>query len=213
MLQSGAYGYRLFRFADLLWSWLSSLEACPIPVALLPASAAPATAPLAAPAAAPARTLPTTLLALLKIPADDFDLPDFLPAFFLVVAPLDFLEPERLAAVPLTVDFFFVVFLVAIGSLCSFDLSRLTPPPSLIWFLCDTFERFAIFLHILELAFFGTSLLFVPFDPLLCLWIVGLGAALDRTFARTASGILSHRWVAPLNYPVETKQTCGRLVN
>jgi hypothetical protein len=49
---------------------------------------------------------------LLRIPADDFDLPDFLAAFFLVVA-LDFFDPERFLEVPVADDFFFVVFLVA----------------------------------------------------------------------------------------------------
>jgi hypothetical protein len=60
-------------------------------------------------------------LALLKIPADDFDLPDFLPAFFLVVA-LGFFELEPFLEVPVAVDFFFVVFLVAIVFLCSFGV-------------------------------------------------------------------------------------------
>jgi hypothetical protein len=87
---------------------------------LLPASAAPATASFAA----PARTLPTTFLALLRIPADDFDLLDFLPAFFLVVA-LDFFERERRVEGPVVVDFFLVVFLVAMVLLLSIYLYKL----------------------------------------------------------------------------------------
>jgi hypothetical protein len=102
----------------LRWTWPSSFESCPIPVALLPAAAAPDTAPFAA----PARTWPTTFLALLRIPADDFDLPDFLPAFFLVVA-LDFFDPERFLEVPVADDFFFVVFLVAMVALLLWSLS------------------------------------------------------------------------------------------
>lgn len=92
--------------------------ASPIPVALLPASAAPSTAPFAAPATAPPKTLPTTFFALLMIPGDDLDL---LPArFLLVTAAPDFL---RLAffAILLAADCFFVCFLVAIFSAYSVD--------------------------------------------------------------------------------------------
>ncbi len=83
------------------------------PVAVVPASAAPATAPFAAPVAAPTKTLPITVVTLLIIPGDDFVLVAFLLVFFFV-APPDFLEPDCFLAVPVAVDFFFAVFLVAI---------------------------------------------------------------------------------------------------
>jgi hypothetical protein len=88
----------------------SSDPASPIPVALLPASAAPLTAPFAAPAAAPTSTCLKVFLAFFRIPGDDrlarFFAPPFFPDFRLKVdfPELDFfLLPD-----------FFEVFLVAI---------------------------------------------------------------------------------------------------
>jgi hypothetical protein len=52
----------------------------PKPLTLLPASAAPLTAPSAAPLAAPTKTAFSASLALLRIPALDFLLPDVLLA-------------------------------------------------------------------------------------------------------------------------------------
>ena len=54
-----------------------------MPVALLPASAAPVTAPVAAPATAPITTSRTTFFALLIIPGDERFLVDFFLALFL----------------------------------------------------------------------------------------------------------------------------------
>ena len=90
-------------------------------MALLPASAAPTTAPAAAPATAPVKTSPTTFLALLKIPGDELDLPDFLPRPFLLEdAETDFFAGERFFAVLLPVDRLFVFLVVAIQFLRSF---------------------------------------------------------------------------------------------
>ena len=95
--------YFAFRVAGLLLPWLVALVARPIPVALLPACAAPSTAPFAAPAAAPARTLPSTPFALLMIPGDDFDFPERLPAPLLAAGEPDFLELDRFFALLLAV--------------------------------------------------------------------------------------------------------------
>ena len=60
-------------------------RASPIPVALLPASAAPDTAPLAAPAAAPTNTALSVFFAFFKMPGEErlllFLAPLFLPDF------------------------------------------------------------------------------------------------------------------------------------
>lgn len=75
-----------------------------MPVALVPASAAPTTAPVAAPATAPVKTSRTTFFALLMIPGE-LALPDFLrPLFLLDADETDFFAADR----------FFVLFLVAI---------------------------------------------------------------------------------------------------
>ena len=80
-----------------------------MPVALVPASAAPTTAPVAAPATAPVKTSRTTFFALLIMPGE-LALPDFLrPLFLLDAGETDFFAANR----------FFVLFLVAILSLCS----------------------------------------------------------------------------------------------
>jgi hypothetical protein len=128
--------YFAFRVVGLLLSLLVPLAAVPIPVALLPACAAPSTAPFAAPAAAPATTLPSTFFALLMIPGDDFDCRDRLPSPFLLAGrEPDFLELDRFFAVLLAVVRFFVVFLVGIFPLfnmltktCNVDC--LAPSPS-----------------------------------------------------------------------------------
>jgi len=84
--------------------------ASPTPVALLPASVAPATAPFAAPAAAPTKTLPATFAILVIIPGDDLRVVFFVARFFFDPL-LDFFEPV-FAALP--VELFFVDFFVAI---------------------------------------------------------------------------------------------------
>jgi hypothetical protein len=65
-----------------------------MPVALLPASAAPVTAPLAAPATAPITTSRTTFFALLITPGDERFLLGFLLALFLAARK----DPDFLAA-------------------------------------------------------------------------------------------------------------------
>ena len=70
-----------------------------MPVALLPASAAPVTAPFAAPATAPITTSLTTFFALLITPGDERFFVDFFPALFLVaLADIDFLATDFLLA-------------------------------------------------------------------------------------------------------------------
>ena len=70
-----------------------------MPVALLPASAAPVTAPFAAPATAPITTSRTTFFALLIIPGDERFLVDFFLALFLATREdRDFLAAEFLLA-------------------------------------------------------------------------------------------------------------------
>src|SRR5687767_10094832 len=108
-----------------------------MPVALLPASAAPVTAPSAAPLAAPTKTAFSAFFALVKMPGERF-LPALFAALFLVVARflvappfLDvvsfwdflaaaFLVPLFFAADLLAFFFadFFADFLVAIAPLC-----------------------------------------------------------------------------------------------
>ena len=86
-----------------------------MPVALLPASAAPVTAPLAAPVTAPITTSRTAFFALLITPGDERLLVDFLLDFFLA-------DPED-------ADFFVVDFLaffdgMSFSLLFCFALSR-----------------------------------------------------------------------------------------
>ena len=95
-------------FADLGFPLLVFFVDPPIPVALVPASAAPATAPVAAPATAPEKTSRATFLTLLMMPGE-LGLRDFLRPFLLDADETDFFAPDR----------FFVFFLVAIASLCS----------------------------------------------------------------------------------------------
>ncbi len=121
------------RFAQVYFGILRSLSACALPssarlmpVALLPASAAPATAPCAAPAAAPASTAFRVFFAFIRRRGDDDFLPlflveDFLPALFLAedadfLVPADFLAPlDFLAPVDFPVpDFFAGVFPAAL---------------------------------------------------------------------------------------------------
>jgi hypothetical protein len=66
----------------------------PMPVALLPASAAPVTAPFAAPATAPITTSRTPFFALLITPWDERFLVDFVLALFLATRE----DPDFLAA-------------------------------------------------------------------------------------------------------------------
>ena len=68
--------------------------ASPIPVALLPASAAPETAPLAAPAAAPTITSFKVFFAFFKMPGEERLLPFFVPVFFFPDLLPDFLAPD-----------------------------------------------------------------------------------------------------------------------
>jgi hypothetical protein len=77
-----------------------STSALPMPVALLPASAAPATAPVAAPEAAPAKTALRAFFAFSNKPIDDrfravFFEDDFRPELFAEAA--DFLAPDFFA--------------------------------------------------------------------------------------------------------------------
>jgi hypothetical protein len=91
-------------------AFASAFGGSSIPVALVPASAAPTTAPVAAPATAPLKTSPTTFFALLIIPGDERRLPDFFPPLFLLdVEAADFLAGDRFF-----VDRFFVFFVVTI---------------------------------------------------------------------------------------------------
>ena len=94
-----------------------------MPVALVPASAAPATAPVAAPKAAPVKTSPTTFFALLRIPGRLR-----LPAFFVPLFLLDADEPDFLA-----VALFFVLFLVAIHFVLSNVNDFRALGPSVTW--------------------------------------------------------------------------------
>ena len=63
-----------------------------MPVALLPASAAPETAPLAAPAAAPTSTALMVFFAFFKMPGERL-LPFFVPLFFFPDRLVDLEEP------------------------------------------------------------------------------------------------------------------------
>lgn len=84
---------------------------CPMPVASLPASAAPVTSPLAAPATAPITTSSTTVFALLITPGDERFLVDFVAALFLVaLAATDFGATDFLAT-----DFFATAFWLPIS--------------------------------------------------------------------------------------------------
>src|ERR1700730_1711781 len=70
-----------------------------MPVALLPASAAPVTAPFAAPATAPINTSRTTFFALLITPGDEGFFVGFLPALCLsALEGIDFLAADFLLA-------------------------------------------------------------------------------------------------------------------
>ena len=70
-----------------------------MPVALLPASAAPVTAPFAAPATAPITTSRTTFFALLITPGDERFFAGFLPALCLAALEgFDFLAADFLLA-------------------------------------------------------------------------------------------------------------------
>lgn len=105
-------GYFFLALADLP-AVAFSAPGFPMPVALLPASAAPVTAPVAAPAAAPARTAFKAFLALVNKPPADFFAGDFRPdAFFAPDAfPDAFLAEEVLFRAPdlLAAGFFLVV--------------------------------------------------------------------------------------------------------
>ena len=65
-----------------------------MPVALLPASAAPETAPLAAPAAAPTSTAFMVFFAFFKMPGEERLLPFLAPLFFFPDFLLDFEVPD-----------------------------------------------------------------------------------------------------------------------
>jgi hypothetical protein len=79
---------------------------------------------------------------------DDFDLPDFVPAFFLVAAA-DFLDPDCFPALLVEVDFFFVVFLVAIVSpvFCSFLSTNSYSYSVAIRFFRDTWPLLPLLLY------------------------------------------------------------------